>query len=965
MNWLILLSTNSAYTMKLRCFVFLLGLFTSHFVGAQYPHYFAYDDERNLPNNEVYSIIQDQRGFIWIGCDAGLYKFDGIRFVHYACATQQAKSMTGLVLSPSGKLYGYNFKAQLFYLENDTLRELKHDFPKIWSLALDKQGAPWVNHDGGISKYDEGTKKWATFTSFGRMLKDAPKHYTHSARMNENGEMCFINTEGIGKFKQGKIVSITINEFANQPPGRFKMETFGASIFLIATDGSIVIEENQGALRINESKKLLTVLANKKINNIKALEDGNLWICTYSGLICFNPKTDEVKLYYPGFAFSDAIIDREKHYWFTTLHAGVLRVPNLDFLVWNAGKDFPLTNKLSRLVHSGDELYFATMNGVIGKLNQHTHDLQVFSLQNNQDIQCFHYDSESESLFFYVGRDLYQLKKNIISIVQKDMPSLKSIVRVQNEWIWMCSSGTFIHEMGAPWVDKKPIFDYWSREAQSLGDKSIFAVATNFGLMFLDRVNNKWTLISTLFEDIQILSLAYRNDDEALYVLTFEGQIYRVESVQSFSLVCQLPDDVRANRIQLDNNQIYIASNQGLFIYDLNSNKFDNLNHLNGLASNNIQDLLIDANYIWLATGRGLQRIPKQFTKATKKALIYLKNNDEQQLEVKLNYSDPIILKPEVSSFASHGQFSYAYRINQGEWIVLPGNIEQIEIQNMPRGNFHLELKAIDYLGRDSENSIRVNGYVRPPFWQTWWFAALIFVGLLFIVLLIAKKLIANIRKREKEKTALVHSQLTALKAQMNPHFMYNALNSIQALILKQDIKNSNLYLSQFSSLMRLVLEVSEKEEVSLAEETKILNLYLSLEKLRFGTDFHYQIKLADDLDSEQIGLPPLILQPFVENAIKHGLLHKKGEKHLSIDFQIQNEFLQCVIEDNGIGRQHAMEIKQRQTEASASFSTNATEKRVQLFNTYQKQNMQIDIVDLMENQTPTGTKVIILIPLH
>jgi LytS/YehU family sensor histidine kinase len=322
-------------------------------------------------------------------------------------------------------------------------------------------------------------------------------------------------------------------------------------------------------------------------------------------------------------------------------------------------------------------------------------------------------------------------------------------------------------------------------------------------------------------------------------------------------------------------------------------------------------------------------------------------------------------LKPEVSSFASHGQFSYAYRINQGEWIVLPGNIEQIEIQNMPRGNFNLELKAIDYLGRDSENSIRVYGYVRPPFWQTWWFAALIFVGLLFIVLLIAKKVIANIRKREKEKTALVHSQLTALKAQMNPHFMYNALNSIQALILKQDIKNSNLYLSQFSSLMRLVLEVSEKEEVSLAEETKILNLYLSLEKLRFGTDFHYQIQLADDLDSEQIGLPPLILQPFVENAIKHGLLHKKGEKHLSIDFQIQNEFLQCVIEDNGIGRLHAMEIKQRQTEASASFSTNATEKRVQLFNTYQKQNMQIDIVDLMENQTPTGTKVIILIPLH
>lgn len=227
--------------------ILLFGIFCLAFwhLKSQYPQHFVYDDERNLPSNEVYSIVQDQRGFIWIGCDAGLYKFDGVRFHNYLSASQTSKSISGLVFNQQGTLFCYNFSAQLFYLEQNTLREIQHDIKKILSLTVDQNGNPWVNHELGISKFDLKNKTWTLFKDFGVHRVDAPKHYSHSARMNSKGEMCFISTEGISFWKDGKSRSVALSEFENEPPGRFKMEVFGSSVFVIATDGSSVIEEKK------------------------------------------------------------------------------------------------------------------------------------------------------------------------------------------------------------------------------------------------------------------------------------------------------------------------------------------------------------------------------------------------------------------------------------------------------------------------------------------------------------------------------------------------------------------------------------------------------------------------------------------------------------------------------------------------------------------------------------------------
>ena len=243
------------------------------------------------------------------------------------------------------------------------------------------------------------------------------------------------------------------------------------------------------------------------------------------------------------------------------------------------------------------------------------------------------------------------------------------------------------------------------------------------------------------------------------------------------------------------------------------------------------------------------------------------------------------------------------------------------------------------------------------------WMTALTAITLLFIVIiaLIFYSRLKYLKRKADLKNKLVGSQLTALKSQMNPHFMFNALNSIQDLMLHKDTKGSNLYISKFSNLMRKVLNASDQSSITLQEEIEILSLYLDLEKLRFGNEFTFELKLDEAIDPYSLTLPSMILQPFVENAIKHGLLHKKGEKKLSIQFILQEQLI-CEITDNGIGRKHAEKIKSRQNR-NASFATSATEKRIELLNSFDRVNYKFEIIDLIENGQAAGTKVRISLP--
>ena len=209
----------------------------------------------------------------------------------------------------------------------------------------------------------------------------------------------------------------------------------------------------------------------------------------------------------------------------------------------------------------------------------------------------------------------------------------------------------------------------------------------------------------------------------------------------------------------------------------------------------------------------------------------------------------------------------------------------------------------------------------------------------------------ANLRSEFEYQ--LADMEMQALRAQMNPHFIFNSLNTIRYFVLNNENEKASDYLGKFSRLLRMVLQNSRENTISLSEELEALRLYLEIEARRFGDSFDYQIEVPDTLDTDGLIVPPLLLQPFVENAIWHGLLHSTSpEKVLTIRIMEEEDAYLFLIEDNGIGREKAREMKSKSASRNKSFGMQITNKRVELFNWNFSAQIRIKVDDVV---TPEG----------
>ena len=199
----------------------------------------------------------------------------------------------------------------------------------------------------------------------------------------------------------------------------------------------------------------------------------------------------------------------------------------------------------------------------------------------------------------------------------------------------------------------------------------------------------------------------------------------------------------------------------------------------------------------------------------------------------------------------------------------------------------------------------------------------------------------------------------------MNPHFIFNALNAIQDYILSNEKKLASSYLVKFSRLIRMYLEHSQKNFISLAEELEALKLYIELEKIRIEESFDFRLEVSEKIQLNHIKVPSLFIQPYVENAIKHGLLHKKGAKQLKISFEEQEDFICCKIKDNGIGVENAQRINRRQLTKHKSFALDANEERIHLYNRLKDYNIEVNLKNAVEDEENPGTLVTLKIPIN
>ncbi|MFZ4708074.1 MAG: histidine kinase, partial [Bacteroidales bacterium] len=286
-------------------------------------------------------------------------------------------------------------------------------------------------------------------------------------------------------------------------------------------------------------------------------------------------------------------------------------------------------------------------------------------------------------------------------------------------------------------------------------------------------------------------------------------------------------------------------------------------------------------------------------------------------------------------------------------------------------GKYRFVVETYNRINNSRIGSIVFSFRISPPWYLNWLFITAVVLFLVFCIYQIIRFRTNQVRTLEERKSEFTRQlatiEMRALQSQMNPHFIFNCINSIQGFILKNKIDEALGYLMDFAKILRQTLENASKEYISLEEELQYIQYYLSLELMRFDQKFRVEIVLPEDINTQNIQIPPMIIQPHVENAIRHGLLHKQVENGLlTIKFSTDNGIFNCIIEDNGVGRQKSREIESWKQHSHKPQSTRITQDRIDLLNkSTQSDKYRVTISDLHSDiGEGTGTRVDIMLPL-
>jgi streptogramin lyase len=423
---------------------------------------------------------------------------------------------------------------------------------------------------------------------------------------------------------------------------------------------------------------------------------------------------------------------------------------------------------------------------------------------------------------------------------------------------------------------------------------------------------------------------------------------------------------------------IWISTNNGVNRCDTRDMSFQYFSVADGLRSNFLESGLFcaeDGN-IYAGASEGFNYFnPASLTASNEKPRVIIHSfringkeyyGDVNSLErLSLGHKDASFsFEFAALAFRRNEHINYAYRVKglEEEWRYAGTN--RIAAYSIPHGgNYILQVKSTNGLGEWNDDIYELAIHVRPPFWETWWFIGLCVLSLAVIVFVIIRSSIKRVRVAEERKTHLhkvkADAEMKALRAQMNPHFIFNCMNTIDAYIFKNNTELASAFLNKFSKLIRQVLENSRLPFISIQKDMEALRLYIELEEQRHEFRFTHSISIPGDFEQKNFKIPPLLLQPYVENAILHGLRHREdNEGLLKISFEESADHLICYIEDNGIGRK-ASAIMNVNRPAHQSLGSIVSHERIGLLNDLHTEAYNVEISDM-----PGGTGTIVKLTL-
>lgn len=984
----------------LRVVLFLVIFLSIGHLHAQRPVSIHLSEAEGLPDIEFYDILEDKEGFIWLAADKGLYRYDGSSYKNYTTDHKRGLSVFNLQLDEQGKVWCNNISGQFFYIEKDSLQlfiDLKEKVNHLLPRFIIQNDQVDVATDIGLYSINRNTKE---VVERERPAYDNEKTPVYDL-FNFQSSLFYATTK-IYKTEAGQTKLLMANPDKNSS----RFFSIKEQLFVYVQNRNVGQRKfNNKFLRYDGDKvheiTFPKELVEQRITRILTIQN-ELWVCTDNGVLVFDYKNQQFlfqKKLLEGIFITNVIRDRDANYWFSTINSGLYIIPNPEI------SKYELPDALSHIttmVSVYDHLIYGTKIGKIVVKNVHSGRYFSFPLLSDLEVNNLVFSQQNNSILISQGFDSYIWDLNTAKICPKTgFSSAKDIALAKgNSLLFSGSKESYILNQFIPAQKaqktqlRKPDFIKLNNTLNNYtvtplrGKRSYSNIFTSKEQVYVSYVDgvflsegNYETSQEITFNEHSIFGIDFEEtSDGIVWVSTFKNGVLGIINdrvVYNYTTENGLLSN-QTSVLKADGNNLWVSTEKGLQFIDRSRNTIQNLNLLSELSLTKISSIVPTKDKVYIGGSKGIIKLDKQTAfKSIAPPRLYLTsifiNNKNVALDSKyrLDYNDNIEFNFNSNGFMSNNTISYLYRLKglDTEWKTAETN--KIRFPSTPRKSFTLELKAVNKKNLKESNLIPIRIIVTAPFWLQWWFY-LILIALISAFYFYRLKRLRAKQKEAIEKAVLnkqlVQYQLENLRSQMNPHFIFNALNSIQDYILTDEKYNASIYLSDFSKLIRKYLDQSRRLEITLEEEIETLKIYLELEKARFNNALDYQITVSKTIDSRSVLVPTLFIQPYVENSIKHGLMHKKENRQLIISFD-KNEAHQeliCTIEDNGIGRKASEEINKRKEKYHQSFSTDATENRIDLLNKNQDRKIKSTILDLYDSSnTPLGTKVTLKIPIH
>lgn len=971
---------------------------------AQDPYFDHYTEDFELPSNQVFSIVQDENNILYMATDRGLVRFDGYTFQTLTlrdglkdnCILRINKDILNkrLWLTSLKNTCNYIEGGEIFTAPfNESLKQVESHEHYVQQVFVTTENEIFINfNDPGLFRVDKDSSLVKTSDHYDIVkganiciFKNGNRYYWDqilNPEVDPNGKTSvkvvdnkfFISTTLVEKTSHNRKEIIVL------PDDQF---IFSYHRRLFYFKGNKLHEE------IILDKEVLSLLYDDSTGDIWVGLDKGGGACRFQ----YGSILDEPKKYLEGKSITTILRDHEGNYWFSSKEEGVFRANSLDIPVYSFNSVSPGDNRITAMVSSGSVLYFGTYNGKLHKLIK-TPDRQekystspVGNLQSTGIIRRLKLTSKGTLLIFsdYLTEvntdgDLVGFKE--FEAFLYDFHELNT-----DTWLFSFSPG---------------ILQYKNRTDQSIydSDKWLFKVRNMFedsgGTLWLSSQPYgvfTWTpgskpeeaaLLqefqpdrSLAFEEIQG-NMLFAPAGKGIVLLTADSLMHITQDDDG------LCSDIVSNLLVEGDSIIWAGTSSGLNKIILNNDlkTIDNIEHLdtrNGLPSNRIYCLESFDGNIWAGTGKGLVMIPEIDIRPhnlVKPVIEYMTVNDRDTILLPsvttLSKSHPFDFKFKFKTISYHKPHSvfyhfYMYPTDKG-W----SSAKDMEVRypGLDHGEYTLYVKAMttqkideDGIPDNLDNFSVLKITIPKKIHERLAFKIIVFCLVILAITLIILLIVKSLKNRERIKQRLLEAEKKALLSQMNPHFIFNSLNSIQHYIIQEDAENANLYLAKFAQLIRRILENSKKRQISLREEIETLMLYLNLEKLRFEDNFEFELIKSKDLDQNEIMIPPMLTQPFVENAIWHGLMPLSGKGLLKINFKRMGDLLKISVVDNGVGRVKASQRK-RITGHTPTGLKNVNE-RIALLNKLEHGNISCQIIDLYNpDGTPAGTSVELIISI-